>query len=334
MRVLFSKSAITVGLTVLLLLGAGCIQKLWTKKEADSLRASIAAQTGKSWAVVIGIQNYEKAAEVPFAVADARAVADLLTRQGFHVTALYNEAATRPAIEQMLGETLRNQVGERDRVVLFFAGHTDTRTVAGGNRGFLLPVEGDEGAVVQEAIPVEHLQTLVDALPARQVLVLVDANLGGIEGRLLHNPRQVPGQTVTVLASDRGRHMIVAAEPEQEALQAKEWGHSIFTYYLLDGLGKARADLDRDGLVTASELYGYLDRHVAVAARVLGRVQRPQMWALSDGKGEVLFMPDPQADTAGGPSLPETPATAEVRRAEQELKDLERSAQDLVTRLP
>jgi formylglycine-generating enzyme required for sulfatase activity len=312
------------------------MQKSGINKDVQALRASVSAQSGKGWAVVIGIQKYEKATAVRFSVADAKAVADMLTGLGFQVATLYDEQATKAAIEHALGETLKEQVKEQDRLVVFFAGHTDTRMVAGGSRGFLLPVEGDPGAVAQEAIGMERLRELTDALPARQVVLLVDASLGGVEGQPIRGPGTSPAQNVKAIAGKQGRHVIAAAGADQQALEAKEWERSVFTYYLLEGLGKAQADLNRDGVISTSELYGYLDHHVTVAAQVLGHVQRPKMWAFSEGEGQLLFLPGPQSDAAASPLPPppaETPASAKVHVAERELKVLDLRAQELETRV-
>src|SRR2546427_3375822 len=76
---------------------------------------------GKQWAVVVGIDHYEKALGLNYAVSDAKAVEDFLKAQGFEVESLFNERATRSAILEGMGDKLIHSVGPEDRVLIFFA---------------------------------------------------------------------------------------------------------------------------------------------------------------------------------------------------------------------
>ncbi len=72
----------------------------------------VALHTGQAWAVVIGIDEYAHAPRLAYAVADARSMAEVFTAQGFQVTTLYNEQATREAVLHELGDVLPSRVGE------------------------------------------------------------------------------------------------------------------------------------------------------------------------------------------------------------------------------
>nr|MBI3612803.1 hypothetical protein [Nitrospirota bacterium] len=73
-------------------------------------------------------------------------------------------------------------------------------------------------------------------------------------------------------------------------------GHSVFTYYLLEGL-KGLADLNDDGIIPASELYSYLDGRVFSAAQMKGHTQRPELWSLAAEKGEFVFIPGKKVES-------------------------------------
>lgn len=252
----------------------------------------VSERFGKSWAVVIGIDDYEKAPRLKYAAADARAMADALRQQGFQVAELYNKQATKAAIERELSDKLVDRVGEQDRVVIFYAGHGDTKTVKGGKTmGYLLPVEGQQAALGETSVSMGRIKELADALPSKQVLFLVDVCYGGIAGNQFRST--LPAMTVAYLKQitrERGRQLITAGGPDQQALESPEWGHSVFTYYLLEGL-KGLADLNDDGIIPASELYSYLDSRVFTAAQMKGHVQRPELWSLAAEKGEFVFIP-------------------------------------------
>jgi tetratricopeptide (TPR) repeat protein len=250
----------------------------------------VAAQTGKSWAVVIGIDEYEHVRPLKYAVADAKAVAKTLRQRGFQVRELYDKQATHRNILGELGDKLVERVGESDRVLIFFSGHGETRQPKGGKEmGFLLPVGAEANALAETAIPMSVIRDLADSLPSKHVLFLVDVCYGGIAGMQFKNVLKYDEAYLREITRERGRQLITAGGPKQEALEGPEWGHSVFTYYLLEGLNKGLADLDGDGIIPASELHTYLNRRVFDAAQLKGHRQRPEMWALAAEKGEFVF---------------------------------------------
>nr|MBI3613300.1 caspase family protein [Nitrospirota bacterium] len=249
-----------------------------------------AQQTGKSYAVVIGIDEYEHVRPLQYAVADAKAVAQTLKQRGFHVTELYDKQADRRHILGELGDKLVDRVGENDRVLIFYSGHGETKQPKGGKEmGFLLPVGAEANALAETAIPMSVIRDLADALPSKHVLFLVDVCYGGIAGTQFRNVLKYDEAYLREITRERGRQLITAGGPKQEALEGPEWGHSVFTYYLLEGLNKGLADLDEDGIIPASELHTYLTRRVFDAAQLKGHKQRPEMWSLAAEKGEFVF---------------------------------------------
>ncbi|MEW6545282.1 MAG: caspase family protein, partial [Nitrospirota bacterium] len=250
----------------------------------------IAEQTGKSWAVVIGIDEYEHVRPLKYAVADAQAVAQTLRQRGFQVTELYDKQATRRNILGELGDKLVDRVGEQDRVLIFYSGHGETKQPKGGKEmGFLLPVGAEVDKLTETAMPMSLIRDLAEALPSKHVLFLVDVCYGGIAGTQFKSVLKYDEAYLREITRERGRQLITAGGPKQEALEGPEWGHSVFTYYLLEGLNKGLADLDGDGIIPASELHKYLDRRVFDAAQSKGHRQRPELWKLANEPGEFVF---------------------------------------------
>jgi hypothetical protein len=121
-------------------------EKKGVRIEGKALADYVAEQIGKSWAVVVGINDYEHVRPLRYAVADAKAVAQTLRQRGYQVAELYNRQATKEAIEGELTDKLLDRVGEHDRVVIFFSGHGETKTVKGGQAAGLPPTgRGEEG---------------------------------------------------------------------------------------------------------------------------------------------------------------------------------------------
>jgi hypothetical protein len=73
-----------------------------------------------SWAVVIGINNYDKWPDLQYAVNDARAIRDRMMTLGFpevNISYIIDEEATKTNIERLLGDTMRRKVGEKVREI-------------------------------------------------------------------------------------------------------------------------------------------------------------------------------------------------------------------------
>ena len=269
----------------------------------------IAETQGKSWAVIIGIDKYLNLAGLAYAVDDAKSVASMLGRQGFTVSSLYNTQATKKAILRELRQNLVTRVQKDDRVVVFFAGHIGETPSTGKQQpvGYMMPVDTEPGLLADTAISVDLLRELSEALPAKQVLFLIDICYGGIAGR---NQRSFPPMTssyLKMIASEPARQLITAGGTGQQALAGPKWKHSVFTYYLLEGIGKGRGDLNGDGIIPTSELFAFLDEHVQSAALTHKHAQRPEMWGLSSDKGEFVFIPENKSSNpqiANSPNRP------------------------------
>jgi len=251
----------------------------------------VTERSGKAWAVVIGIDEYRHVPKLTYAATDAKSIAALLKEQGFEVASLYDGAATRQAILHELGDRLPARVGEEDRIVIFYAGHGETRKFGGGTTmGYLLPVDGDASSLSATAIDMGLVQSLAQALPAKQILFLIDSCYGGIAGQRFRSIAPMTEKYLRTITREKGRQLITAGGADQQAVEGSRWGHSAFTYYLLEGVGKGLADLNEDGIIPTSELYTYLDERVYEAAQLLGHTQRPQLWSLSSDRGEFVFI--------------------------------------------
>ncbi|HJZ99924.1 MAG TPA: polysaccharide deacetylase family protein, partial [Candidatus Solibacter sp.] len=101
----------------------------------------------ESWAVIIGVNDYQSWPKLRYAVNDATAIEEaLVSKFNFkrdHIRKLIDHDATRQRIMQVLGDefTDGNKVQREDRVFFFFAGHGATRTFGDGRQvGFIVPV--------------------------------------------------------------------------------------------------------------------------------------------------------------------------------------------------
>lgn len=239
----------------------------------------------KSRAVVIGIDSYQHWPPLQAAVSDAKAVAQRLEQMGFEpITYLSDREATRDRILTEIGTRLAQEAGPNDRVVIYFAGHGYTEELPTGEQvGYLIPADCPQSNFFTYAISMQQIRETFSRMRAKHIYYIIDACFSGYgftrSAGVSHGVRGY----LQVVTEKRAVQMITAGRKGDMAHE--QGGHGIFTLYLLRGL-KGEADLNNDGLVTASELGAFVQPNVYQAS---GQRQLPQYGRL-EGEGEVVFL--------------------------------------------
>jgi tetratricopeptide (TPR) repeat protein len=216
----------------------------------------------ESWAAIIGIDNYANWQKLQYAVHDALGVKDMLIQKyGFkpdHVFTLLDAQATRQNILSLLGDKLGGATVQReDRVLVFFAGHGATRKLASGRElGYIIPVDADLTDLEGSAISMTNFQDISEAIPAKHVLFVMDSCYSGLA--LTRGGMPAFSQNyLNEISRREARQMFTAGGADQQVADNGPNGHSVFTWTLLQGLD-GRADLNGDGVITATELAAYV----------------------------------------------------------------------------
>ena len=238
----------------------------------------------ESWAAIIGIDDYANWQKLQYAVHDAMGVKDLLIQKyGFkpdHVFTLLDAQATRQNILSLLGDKLGGaMVQHEDRVLVFFAGHGATRKLASGRElGYIIPVDADLTDLEGSAISMTNFQDISEAIPAKHVLFVMDSCYSGLA--LTRGGMPAFSQNyLNEISRREARQMFTAGGADQQVADNGPNGHSVFTWTLLQGLD-GRADLNGDGVITATELAAY----VAPAVSALSH-QTPEFGNLPGTEG-------------------------------------------------
>jgi len=253
------------------------------------------ARVGERWAVVIGVGQYDNRSipRLRYATADAEAVYQtLIGTAGFkkdNIVLLTDKTERRPTLRnlrQALGTFLARHPKKEDTVLIFFAGHgapePDQRGVErDGLAKYLIPSDADPDDLYASALPMEEIRTIFERIEAERVVVFLDTCYSGAGGGRTFAAKNTRATSVdddflARLARSKGRAIITASKANEVSLELAEFGHGIFTYYLVQGL-KGAADLNRDGIVTFQELYEYLDKEVSAKSRAVGGNQHPVM---------------------------------------------------------
>jgi hypothetical protein len=226
------------------------------------------------YAVVVGISHYSDTSggltNLQFADRDARDFRDFLFSPDGgsfpkdNVRLLLNEDATSQNVRSALF-TFLTKAQPEDEVVLYIAGHgaadpNDPRNL------YLLTYDTKLEDMGGTAFPMWQLQDVFTrVLKAKRVVTFADTcHSYGFSGeRRGKKTNNLVNQYLAHYANDADRAVITASDISQLSYEGDKWGggHGVFTYYLLKGL-KGEADFNKDGTVTAGELFAYIHDNV------------------------------------------------------------------------
>jgi peptidoglycan/xylan/chitin deacetylase (PgdA/CDA1 family)/uncharacterized caspase-like protein len=245
----------------------------------------------ESWAVIVGINDYQNWPRLRYCVNDADSVEQMLiTQYGFkksNIIKLLNKEATRERIVWALGDQLAdpNKVGKDDRVFVFFAGHGATRRLPSGKElGYIVPVDAEAEASQAKSISMTQLQEFCELIPAKHLFFVIDSCYSGLALTRSRGLSSKNANYLEEITRRMARQILTAGGADQQVADNGPGGHSIFTWTLLQGL-QGLADSDGNGAITASELGAYISPIVSSLSQ-----QTPSFGNLigSEG-GEFVF---------------------------------------------
>ena len=205
---------------------------------------------GIGYYVIIGISDYQYLEDIPGPRQDALLVSETLFRDNYLAGIGYkliDSQATKSAIRSRIQSIVSFTDNTKDDyLVIYFAGLSGL--------DYISPYDADGERWSTEITDVD-LESWLSAFPG-DVTVIIDGSESGTmaDGKPFRSLALGTKQKYTVIAS---------AGKDENTIYDKNFGHSVFTYFLAKGLerdqhGRARADTNGDGDITATELYDYI----------------------------------------------------------------------------
>lgn len=231
---------------------------------ARDLKYILKQSYDSSWALIIGINKYQTASPLNYAVSDAEEVKDIFIDElGFEedkVTYLTDEEATKSNILKAFLSFSSEEVKVDDRLFIFFAGHGYTRTGLRGEVGYLVPYDADMDEY-SSFIRWDELTRNSELIRAKHILFVMDACYGGLA---VNRDMQSGSSRFLKDMYQRFSRQVITAGKADEAV-ADAGGplpnHSVFTGHLIEGVrGKAA---NEHGVITANGLMAYVYAKVA-----------------------------------------------------------------------
>ena len=281
------------------------------EKETGSVEdkpGSVSAASGEKWALLVGINQYQAGINpLYYSVADVKALYELLIDPSiggfaswkvFLLTDNSKELPTASNIRKYLEKL--SQAKAEDTVLIYFSGHGKVE----GQKQYLLPIDTDSAYIRGNGISHEEFDEAVRNIPAKQVIVILDScHSGGVlkgtkdievRPKNFHDmfvkesikadvgeneaAKLPPGKPAVGGRGPVQKVALTSSRGDQESIEWSDQEHSVFTYYLLDGL-KGKADQDNNGKVTFDELSEYVVEKVPLKAEALmGKSQEPELY--------------------------------------------------------
>lgn len=258
--------------------------------------------------VAVSVSKYKDADKnLRYAVKDGRdIIRTLAAKAGYehiYIDTLFNEKATRDNILKVKNHLLQSSVN--DEVVLFVSGHG----LLDKNLDFYFATHDiDFKNPETRGISFDALEGLLDSIPARRKLMLMDAcHSGEIDKEEKIEIREnavtdTPATGVTAYAArssqllvdegnvglensfelmqdlfagvnkGSGTIVISAAAGKGYALESPKWNNGVFSYSFMYGITSHEADLNKDGIITAREMLAYVSTEVE---RLTNGAQKP-----------------------------------------------------------
>ena len=150
---------------------------------------TLSLDSGETYAVVVGISDYqdEQIPDLRFADKDALAFAGFLQSPGGgsldedHLRVLVNgQATTGQLVAEM--DWLVESCKEGDQAIIYFSGHGDVESKSAFNLGFLLTWDSPSKAYMAGAYPIYYLQAMISTISTQnkaKVMLITDACRSG-----------------------------------------------------------------------------------------------------------------------------------------------------------
>ena len=300
------------------------ISRLWLALAIGllTLHAPCEASDARSYAIIIGISNYKDSywPRLPNGRPDAEQMGAMLARQGFLVRSFLDQDAIVARIDAYIEDELAPRLQSGDRVLFFFSGHGQTRTVGLLDFGYVIPY--DATAAASTWISMDKIREYSAVLnSARHQLFVLDSCFSGLlisRGAVLS---PLTPNYIDQLNRRVARTVITAGGKDQKVADSGYAHMSLFTYELMRALQDGLADVRHDGFITVNDIFSFVLRAAANGN------QTPSLGTLpGDEAGEMVFAspkstysakldeaPMPSAGVTRGatdPDVPKRPGTS------------------------
>ncbi|MCB9262277.1 MAG: caspase family protein [Flavobacteriales bacterium] len=278
------------------------VDGVWSAKEVVEVVCNPSNTEKKMLIIAVSVSNYlDTTQRLQYAVKDGQDFTEIWKKNGrktlgypsqykeVEVIQLFDENATREHI-LALKEKI-NQLSANDMVMLYVSGHglLDEQQqfwYATHNMDFEHPEK--------YGVSYNELESLLDKIPTQNKVMFLDAcHSGLVDNKITTDTLRVENdyeakvigysakgaktkalkvtsnqayeqmqELFNNLSRGSGTIVISAAAGNSYAYESEEWGNGVFTYCLVSGIRDRKADADKDGEISITELSNYISEEV------------------------------------------------------------------------
>lgn len=239
-------------------------------------------KTGQTYAVVVGISDYQDK-DIPdlrFADKDAEAFTNFLRSNAGgkldndHLKILINKEATMAQFANALDWLMEN-TKENDQAIIYFSGHGDVEKKTLTQPGFLLCWDAPARVYMAGgafALPMlqEVISTLSIQTKAKVVVILDACRAGKLAGSSVGGAQATAANLSKQFANEI---KILSCQPNEYSIEGEQWGggRGAFSFNLVNSL-YGLADANKDLSITLQETIRYLEDHVTAEVAPVSQV--------------------------------------------------------------
>ncbi len=237
-----------------------------------------------AYALVVGIEKYRDVPAAAGARADAedfaRVVELTLGVPPPQIHKIFDERATKTDVENEL-EWIKLNVPKGGRVFFYYSGHGAPGAKSSGNSRvetpYLVPYDGKSTSLAKTGLPLSQILETLKRSSAKEVFAFLDSCFSGNEG--FRSPPSAGTHPVVPVELTPPVNAVVyaASKSDQTAGPDSTGQRGLFTKYLIEALGSAKAEYNGDRNITFKELKDWVNNRVQNAAKQASRIQEPDV---------------------------------------------------------
>ncbi len=242
------KKLIFLFLTILLISG-----NAYSKDERSvTVKAKKGADTGVSFnakyhALIIGSNNYKYLPKLKTAIADAKAVEEILRTQYGFTTKLLIDATREDILNGM--NDLRKGLGEKDNLLIYYAGHGEFEKTA--DKSYWIPVNAERDNPTNW-ISADDITSNIKRITSKHILIVSDSCYSGTLTRAVSGDLTKSGERDEFIKKmmEKPSRTLMASGGNEPVADSGGGNHSVFASAFLKALRETEKNV-----FTAEELF-------------------------------------------------------------------------------
>ena len=232
-------------------------------------------KTGKRWALIIGINNYQNHFLEPLSMPryDAKLIEDTLKNEGkFDIVIrmtddIFPNSPKYPSKKNIYKvlQQISDDIQENDNFLLFFSGYTIQTS---DNKTNLLTIDSNLNNIENTSLPLSSISDICTHKKLKNSMFFIDGYKISASIKVQH---LLPGTNENtpfpkIQTTDLPHDSLIFQATSEKDFSAKDkqsiyTPYGVFAYYLCDGL-KGAADFDNDNLIHIEELITFVKQKI------------------------------------------------------------------------